>query len=76
MLNLDLPRERAHSHWESPTDAPTKRDSTLFVVLSTETPFSNKLSAIESLCFFSFAFVENSDWMVSIRPAMERYDAV
>jgi hypothetical protein len=74
LLNQRFQRGRSHSHCESSTDAPTKSDRTLFVVRSTEAPFANKLSAMESLCFFAFA--ENNDWMVPTRPATESCDTV
>jgi hypothetical protein len=51
--------EDLYVHCESSTDAPIKRDRTLFVVRSMEAPSSNRLSATESFCFFAFA--ENSD---------------
>ena len=73
-FNLRLRKKGAYTRCESPTDAPTKSDSTLFVVRSTEAPFAKRLSATESLCFFTLA--ENSNWMVPTRPAMESYKAV
>ena len=64
--------KKRDSHWESSTEAPISKDSTLFVVRSTEAPFSKRLSATVSFCFF--AFVENMDWMVPTRFAIESYD--
>jgi hypothetical protein len=73
-LSLRLQKKGAYTHCESSTDAPTRRDRTLFVVRSTEAPFAKRLSATESFSFL--ALVENNDWMVPTKPAMESYNAV
>jgi hypothetical protein len=64
----------ADLHCESSTDAPTKRDSTLFVVRSTLAPFAYRVSARENLSFFDLE--ENSDWMEPTRFEMESCDAM
>lgn len=61
--------ERQETHRESSMEVPISNNNTLFIVRSTEAPFSKRLSEIVSLCFF--AFVKNRDWMALTRFGME-----
>jgi hypothetical protein len=64
----------SHSHCESSTDAPTRRDRILFVVRSTEAIFTNRLATVGRFCFLAFA--ENNDWTVPTRPEKVRCNTV